>query len=163
MEIFQDTAIWVLLSFFVFCGIMWRFAKDKFIALLDSRIEAIRKEIDAAEVLRVESQELLAQYQRKQRDAAKEAEQIIETAKQHAKEAKKLAEKELEASMARREQQLQERLTRMQEKAIQDIQAHAARLAVEATKEIIIEKLDEKNNAKLVEQSIKSVSDQLVA
>lgn len=163
MELFQDTGIWVLISFLVFCAVMWRFAKDKFCALLDGRIETIRKEIDAAESLRVEAQELLAQYQRKQRDAAKEAEQIIETARAHAEEARKEAEKDLEKTMARREQQLQERLNRMQEKATQDIQAYAAQIAVQATREIIAEKMDDKNSARLIEQSIRNISDSLAA
>lgn len=163
MELFQDTGIWVLLSFLVFCVIMWRFAKDKFVALLDQRIETIRKEIDAAEALRVEAQELLAQYQRKQRDAAKEAEHIVETARKHANEARAEAEKELEITMARREQQLRDRLARMQEKAVQDIQAYAAQIAVQATKEIIIEKMDDKNSNKLIDQSIKGISDNLAA
>ena len=75
MEFFQDPASWILISFIIFCGIMWRFAKDKFLSMIDSRIETIKKEITTAENLRVEAQELLAQYQRKQRDVAQEAEQ----------------------------------------------------------------------------------------
>jgi F-type H+-transporting ATPase subunit b len=161
MELFQDSSIWVLLSFIVFLGILWVFGRDKFLALLDGKIEEIKKEIETAESLRVESQELLAQYQRKQRDAAKEAEQILETAKKHAAEIKKEAEKELKESMKRREQQLEERIQRMQDSAMQDIRSHAADLALQATTEIITDKLDKKDNEKLVQQSIKNVAGQL--
>lgn len=160
-ELFQDTNIWVLCSFILFCVIMWVFAKDKVLAMIDGRIEAIRKEIENVENLRIEAQELRAQYQRKQRDAAKEAEEIIATAKKHVASIRKDAEKELEEVMKRREQQLQDRIQRIQNKAMQDIRAHAAQLAVQATSEIITNKLDKKNNDKLVEQSIKNVAGQL--
>jgi len=163
MELFQDAAIWVLLSFIVFCFVMWRFAKDSFLAMLDKRIDEIKKELETAEHLRVEAQELLAQYQRKQRDSAKESEQIVESAKKHAIEIQKSAEAELKEIAKRREIQHKERLQRMEEAAIQEIRVYAAELAVQATKEIISNQLDEENNSRLVNASIKSVSKQLAA
>lgn len=163
MEILQDTSIWVLASFIVFCFIMWKYAKDKFLALLDDRINEIKKEIETAESLRIEAQELLAQYQRKQRDSKKEADQIIATAKQHAKQIKKNAEAELEEMAKRRETLHKERLSRMEENAIQQIQAYAADLALQATQEIITNQLDKKSNVKIVDESIKNVSKQLAA
>ena len=163
MEFFQDPASWILISFIIFCGIMWRFAKDKFLSMIDSRIETIKKEITTAENLRVEAQELLAQYQRKQRDAAKEAQQIVETAKEHAEQIKKDADVELKEAAKRREAQLKERLKRMEDAAIQEIRAYAAELAMQATREIIAEQLDKKANEKLVDESIKSVSKKLAA
>ena len=161
MEIFQDTGIWVLFSFFLFCFVIWKFAKDKVLAALDKRIEDIRKEIDTAESLRVEAKELLAQYQRKQRDAAKEADEIIAMAKEHAAEIKKSAEKDLKDIAKRREQHLQERLERMEQNAKQEIRAYAAELAVKATSEIIARQMDKKTNENLLDQSIKNIAGQL--
>jgi F-type H+-transporting ATPase subunit b len=163
MDLLHDTSIWVLASFIVFIFIMWKFAKDKFLALLDNRIEEIKKEIETAEGLRIEAQELLAQYQRKQRDSKKEADQIIATAKQHAKEIKKNAEIELEEMAKRREALHKDRLKRMEENTIQEIQIYAADLALKATQEIISNQLDKKSNVKIVDESIKNVSKQLAA
>lgn len=161
MEILQDTTIWVLFSFIVFAVMAFKLGKAKILDALDGKIATIRKEIETAESLRVESQELLAQYQRKQRDAAKEAEQIINTAKEHSKEIEKKAKLELKEVMAKREQQLNERIKRMEKAAIAEIQAHAANLAVKATTEIITKKLDSKAGNKLIDQSIKNISGQL--
>jgi F-type H+-transporting ATPase subunit b len=157
----QDATLWVLFSFIIFCFMGWKFGKDKIIGALDKKIEEIRKEIETAESLRVEAQELLAQYQRKQRDVAKESEQIIETAKKHAREIQKNAEKALKEQMARREDQLAERIRRMEESAIQEVQAYAAGLAVEATAEIIAKELNKEANEKLISQSVQSVAAQL--
>lgn len=161
MELFADTGTWVLCSFIIFCFVLWKFGKDSILGLLDKRIEEIRKEIETAESLRVEAQELLAQYQRKQRDAAKEAEDIVANAKSHAAEIQKQAEKDLKETAKRREQQLADRLERMEKNAMSEIQAYAAELAVKATSEIISNQMDQKTNENLVEKSIQDVSKKL--
>lgn len=161
MELFTDTQIWLVLSFLVFLFMIVKLGKEKFLALLDSRIEEIRREVNTAESLHIEAQELLAQYQRKQRDAAKEADEILKNAKEHAAEIKKQMDKELKQTMKRREKRLQERLERMEQKAKQEIQTYAAELAVKATREIIAENMDSKTNDKLIDESIKNVSGQL--
>ncbi len=157
MELLGDATVWLLLSFIIFSVIVWRAGKQAFLNLLDNRIENIRSEIETAENLRVEAQELLAQYQRKHRDAVKDAEDIIANAQTHADEIRKKAEEELEEIMARREKQLKERLDRMEKSAATEIQKYAADLAIKATTEIIAGQLDKKANEKLVDQAIKDV------
>ncbi|MEC8664171.1 MAG: hypothetical protein VXY16_01715 [Pseudomonadota bacterium] len=161
MEFLSDTGSWVLISFLIFAFLAYTKGKAAFLNMLDSRIEAIKNEIETAESLRVEAQELLAQYQRKQRDAAKEAEEIVKTAKEHAEEIKKQADTDLKALTKKREEQLKERLSRMEEKAMREIQAYAAELAVNATKEIIAKQMDKKTNENLVKESIKNISKQV--
>lgn len=161
MEFFQNATNWVLVSFVIFAIGFWKFGLKLLLGKLDGRIEEIRKEIETAESLRIEAQELLAQYQRKQRDAAKEAEAIVASAQKHAAEIQKAAEAELNELIARKEVQLKDRLQRMEDVALQDIKSYAAELAVKATAEIITKQMDEKTNARLVEQSIKTVAGQL--
>lgn len=157
-ELLHDASVWVAISFAIFAIGAFKVGRGRLIGMLDARIDAIRKEIESAESLRVESQELLAQYQRKQRDATKEAAEIIETAQKSAAEIKKKAEKDLDETIKRREQQLQERLERMEEAAIQEIRSTAASLAMAATTEIINNSLDKKTNDNLVDGSIKNIA-----
>jgi F-type H+-transporting ATPase subunit b len=51
---------------------------------LDDRAEAIRNELDEARRLREEAQALLADYQKKHRNAGQEAEAIVEQARREA-------------------------------------------------------------------------------
>lgn len=153
----HDTNLWVGISFVAFVLIVYKFA-GKFIAnALDSKINEIRQEVETAERLRVEAQELLAQYQRKQRDAEQEAVDIIEKAKEQAVQMQKDAEKDLKDLMQRREEQLKERIKRLEEKAVSDIQSHAADLVVTATQDIIEKKMDSKSAKALGEETIKAV------
>lgn len=158
---FADTGVWVLISFLLFAVVAFRFGKAKFLAKLDNRIDAIRDEIQTAESLRIEAQELLAQYQRKQRDAAKEAEDIVATARAAAEMIRKDAAQELNEIIARKEAQLADRLARMEATAKAEIQSYAAELAVKATTEIITAKLDQAANDRLVDATVKSIPGQL--
>jgi F-type H+-transporting ATPase subunit b len=157
----HDTHIWVAISFIIFVFIAFKLGRKSIVDGLDGRINEIKEEIETAERLRVEAQELLAQYQRKRRDAEKEAKDILKKAKVQAKELTKSADKELTELMERREGQLTERLRRLEENAIVEIQGHAADLAVAATTEMIIQTLDEKTNTKLNEDTINSLSKHL--
>lgn len=161
MAFFNEATNWVLISFVIFAIGFWKFGLKLLLGKLDSRIAEIRKEIETAESLRVEAQELLAQYQRKQRDAAREAETIVAAAQTHAAEIQRQAESELNEMVARKEAQLRDRLARMEEVAINDIKSYAAELSVKATAEIIAKQMDQATNDRLIEQSIKSIASQL--
>lgn len=161
MDILHDSSIWLLFSFLIFAGIIWKFGKSALIAMLDSRIKTIGEELATAENLRVEAQEMLAQYQRKHRDAVREAEKIIATAERQAEDIRKKAEADLDETIARREKQLKERIERLQQNAKDEMRQYAANLALEATAQIIEKNVDSRINAELVDQSIRNIDKNL--
>ncbi len=159
MEILQhNTTAWVAISFVVFVFLAVKFGGKAIVGALDKKIAEIKADIETAERLKKEAQELLAEFQTKQRDAEKAAAEIIEQAKASALAVQKAAEADLAETMERREAQLAERLKRVEEKAIADIQNHAAELAIKATREIVEKTLDDKASTKLVDQAIASVA-----
>lgn len=154
----HDTNIWVAFSFVLFAFIMYKLGTKHVAGTLDARIAEIRGEIDTAESLRVEAQELLAQYQRKQRDAEKEAHDIIASAQRQVDKIREAAEAELTEVAERREAQLAERLKRIEEKAMADIQNHAASMAVEAARQIITQSMDDTTASALTKTAIGDLS-----
>lgn len=152
------STIWVGISFVIFVAGAWKLGGKAVLNALDSKIDEIRREIEEAENLRVEAQELLAQYQRKQRDAEKEAKTILENAQKSTDAIRAKAEKDLDETMARKEAQLAERLKRMEENAIAEIQNKAAELAVAATTQIIRDTLNDKIDASLVNETVSKLS-----
>ncbi|MEM8833142.1 MAG: hypothetical protein AAGB32_01250 [Pseudomonadota bacterium] len=157
----HDTNAWVVISFLVFAAFAYIMGRKSVAGKLDSYRDEIKNEIENAERLRVEAQELLAQYQRKQRDAEAEADKILENAKKQADQTKKTADKELKETMKRREEQLSDRLQRLEENAMNDIRDYAAQLAVEATQEMIVQTMDEKKNADLNTQAMAKLPEHL--
>lgn len=157
----HDTSLWVGISFAMFAFVAYKMGGKAITRGLDAKIDEVKQEVETAERLRVEAQELLAQYERKQRDAEKEAKTIIDNAKNQAIQLQENAEKDLEDLMQRRETQLKERLKRVEESAIAEVQSHAADLVVQATTEALQNSLDAKSAKALSENTIASVSKHL--
>lgn len=157
----HDTNIWVVFSFVIFAVIIIKATKSALTSVVDSRIAHIKKELQEAENLHTEAQELLAQYQRKHANAVEEAKTIITNAETYATKIRKQAKKELKQNIERRETQLAERINRMKENAIVEIQRYAADIAIEATREIIIKDFDKKRDQALLGESIKDLNKHL--
>ena len=154
----EDGYTWYTFSFLIFGFIIVKLGFQVINNDLDGRITSIKKELEESESLRVEAQEMLAQYKRKQRDAQQEADKIINTAKENADKFKEKAAADFDDILKRREAQLDDRLKSMEQNAINSIQAYAADLAINAASKIIVDKLDSKTNAKLVKQSLTDVA-----
>lgn len=157
----HDTNIWIIFSFVIFAFIVTKAAKAALANVVDARIEKIKRELEEAENLHTEAQELLAQYQRKHANAVKEAEEIIENAELYATKIRKQAKKELKENIERRESQLAERIERMKDNAIVEIQRYAADVAIDATREIIMKDFDKKMDKALISESVKNLKNNL--
>ena len=157
-DLLVDEYFWYTIAFLMFMGVLVKYALPVINKLLDARIAGIIKNLEEAENLRVEAQEMLAQYQRKHRDALQESQKIIDVAKENADQYRVKAQAELEATMKVREDQLTSRLERMEQNAIGEIQTYAAELSMKAAKQIIEDSLDKKTNVKLVDDAIKNIA-----
>jgi F-type H+-transporting ATPase subunit b len=157
-EWLQDAHNWVAISFVIFVVLAWVLGRKQVTGKLDTRIDTIRKDIETAETLKAEAQTLLNQYLQSQREATAEAAKIVDHARTSANDILRTAEQDIAEAAKRREQQLQERLKRMEQAAIDEIRARAADLAVKATAELIAAHMDQETNNRLVDQSIKDLA-----
>ena len=78
---YADTQFLVLVAFVITVALIGKTVYPKVSVALDERSEGIRRNIEEAIRLREEAQDLLSSYERKQRDAANEAKEMIERAK----------------------------------------------------------------------------------
>ena len=90
---FQDPTFWVAVGFLILVGLVVGFARKPIVGMGDSRIKGIRENLDQAASLREEAQQLLAEYQRKQRDAVKETEEMIAHARRRRSGCRRKAQK----------------------------------------------------------------------
>ena len=157
----SEATNWVLISFVLFAIGFIKYARAPLVGKIDDRIDAIKKELETAESLRIEAQELLAQYQRKHRDAMQEAEDILTQAKEHAKKIREQTEEDMAVVQERREKQLEERLTRIEENAAQEIKSYAIDLSVQAAKDIIVKKMDKKAEKHLFDETLNKLGSSL--
>ncbi len=145
---------WVLVAFILFVAFMVWKARKALVGGLDSRAARIKAEIDEAQRLREEAQALLADYQKKQREAVGEAEAMVKQAEEEAKRLRAKAETELAAALKRREQQALDRIAQAEAQALAEVRNLAADLAVAATQKILVDKLDPAKAQSLVGDAI---------
>lgn len=160
-ELLHDTNFWVLVSFIIFLGVAYKYGKDSVLKTLDDKINGIKTELESAEKIRVDAQELLAEYQRKHKDAMSEADRIIADARKHAEDIRIKAEEDMARANKRRENQLQEKLARLENNAAQEIQAYTAKIAINAARDILVDKIDTKIDKDIISKTTDNVSSAL--
>ncbi|MEO0036302.1 MAG: hypothetical protein RLZZ501_2325 [Pseudomonadota bacterium] len=152
---YTEAHFWVNVAFLLVIGLAWRPVARAIAAALDARSAKIKARIDEALRLREEAQELLATYQRKQRDAMREAEEIIAHAKAEAERLSRQAAQDLEQQMKRREQMALDRIAQAEAQALREVQNAAVEVAIGAATRVIGETLTPAQRGKLVDDSIK--------
>ena len=157
-----DSNFWVLLAAIGFAAIVWKKGRKPILDMLDSRTERIRAELEEAERLRSEAQDLLSETQKKHRDALQTAQKILDNAQKNAAALEQDAQRKLEESLKRREEQLLDRIQRAEIAAVQELRAQAADIATRAA-EIMLEDAIAKRGSKLVDEAIDELPARLSA
>ena len=152
---------WLTIAFVIFVILVAKPLGGKIAAALDSRSKLIEREIEEAGKLRDEAQALLASYQRKSRDALKEAEQSLASAEAEARRIRDDATAALETSLKRREQLALDKIAQAEARAVEDVRNAAVDVALAATRELIEKTLDAEKSTALVEDAIKDLPKRL--
>ena len=126
-----------------------------------ARSDKSQGELDEAAQLREEAQTLLATYDRKQRDATKEAEDILAHAEAEAKRLAETAAQDLAEALKRREQLALEKIAQAEAQAIDQVRDAAVDLALKTTRELIVRNLDDNRAQALIDGAIKDLPQKL--
>ena len=158
----HDPTFWVMIAFIAFIALLVYFKVPKTVAgTLDSRAEKIKADLDEAESLLREAQDLLATYQKKQREADEEAEQIKKSAQEEAERIAKHGEERLAAQLERREKLAMERIAQAEAQALDEIKARTVDIALDATRQILASSLAADKADAMVDDAIKDLPNRL--
>jgi F-type H+-transporting ATPase subunit b len=157
----HDPAFWVAVGFILFAVLVGPKLVKVITGALDERANKIAAELERAVKLREEAQNLLAQFQRKHRDAMKEADEIITHAKDEAERLAKQAQIDLEATVKRREQLAVQNIAQAEAQAMQEVRTLAVDVAIAATAKLLTEKLDGARADALIDNAIKELPSKL--
>ncbi len=137
-EALQETENWVALGLIIFLGLLaYLGVHRKLIEVLDQRGTRIKAELDEAVRLRNEAQALLAEFERKGREAESEAEAIIASAKAEAERLAVEAKTRMEDFVARRTKMAEAKIAQAEAQALSDVRSAAADAAVAAAEKIL--------------------------
>ncbi len=159
---FDYQSLYVLLAFLIVIGVFARAGVHKMIVSgLDKRAAKIADEINEVRKMREEAQELLASYQRRQREAEEEAAGIIEQAKKDAARMTAEARAKIEDQTERRIKAAEDKISRAEAQALSEVRGQTADLAIEAARVIIRERMDGGAQGPFIDKAIAGLRDKL--
>jgi F-type H+-transporting ATPase subunit b len=133
-----EAEFWVAVAFVIFVGVLIYFKVHKMaVDAIDGRRARIEAELAEARRLREEAQALLAQYQRKQREAEREAADIIAGAQAEILRLAVDAKAKMDDFLARRTKMAEAKIAQAEAQALADVRAAAAEAAIAAAEKIL--------------------------
>ena len=158
----MDATFWATVALIIFLGIVVYMGAPGMIGKsLDARAERIRNDLDEARRLREEAQQLLAEYQRKRKEAEQEAGDIVAAAKREAELLVGEAKTRTDEYVARRTALAEQKIAQAERDAVNEVRSSAVDLAVEAAGRLLADRIDTKADASLFKASLADVKARL--
>jgi len=161
MELLRDPEIWVAVAFVIFVVLTAKPIGRAIAKGLDGRAAKIKAQLDEARALRDEAERLLAEHQRKQIAAVKEAEGILARTREEAERVRREAAANLEAAFGRREKMAMDKIAQAEAQAVADVRNHAVDIAMAAAAKLLKEGIDSGKGDDLIDSAIKELDRKL--
>ena len=152
---YLNPEFWVALGFFGFVALVLRVKGHKQMgAMLDQRSAAIKAQIEEAKTLRDEAQNLLLDYQRKQRETEKEAAELIAHAEEDARIMADEAKADITKLIERRTRAAEEKIRQAEASAVKEVKAAAVNVAVAAAEQVMADSLKGRAGGAIIDAAI---------
>lgn len=155
-------------TFFAFVGLVLFFVLIAYLKVpaivaksLDERSDRIREELAEAKRLREEAQHLLAEYQRKRKEAEAEAAGILAAAEREAAMLTAEAKQKTEEFVARRTALSEQKIKQAETDAVNAVRVAAVDLAVAAAEKVLVKKTDDAVRSDLFAAALGDVKSRL--
>ena len=153
-----DATFWVAVSFFIFIGgLIYLKVPQNVNNSLDAQINRIKKELDEAEKLKVESKNILSDYENKIDKSKKETQKIINEAKKYSEKNILDKTKKFHELIEERKKNAEQKITQMKENAIRDIKNISIKISIEAVEHLIKNSIDKSKIEKIYTESLEQV------
>ena len=157
-----DATFWVAISFFIFLGILiYLKVPQKINSSLIDQINKIKKELDEAERLKVESKNLLSDYENKIDKSVKETKKIIYQAKNDCEKIILEKTEKFHQIMESKKKNAEQKIVQMKENALRDIKNISVKIGMEAVEHLIKNSIDKNKLEKLYTNSLEQAKTSL--
>jgi len=157
-----DAEFFVAVAFVIFVAVLAYVGVHRtLISSLDKRRDRIKSELDEARRLRDEAAKLLADYQRKQGEAQKEADAIVAGAQAEAERLAAEADAKLQDFVARRTKMAEQKIAQAEQQALADVRNAATEAAVAAAERVLAQAAKGAVAEQLIAQGIQDVKAKL--
>ena len=154
IEVVPGLMIWTLIVFAITFFVLRRYAFGPIQTAIDKRRDRIREALDAADQARSESEKLVEQQREALAAARAQAEEMLTDARRLAEDQQRRLREELDVERQRRIEETRKDVEAETARAIGQIRAEVASLALEATEKVTGKVLTEADQRRLIEDAI---------
>lgn len=151
----------LLISLILLIVVVWKPVKSSVLGTLDARAEKIRHDLDEAQRLHEEAKAMLAKYERQLHEGEALASEIAAQTEVQRRRLEEKMRADYETALKRRTDMAMERIAQEEARALQEVRARAADLAVRTTRRLLTERIGQNEAQDLVRNAIAEVSRKL--
>ena len=157
-----DATFWVAVSFFIFLGVLVYFKiPQKIASTLNDSINAIKTEVNDAELLKEESKNILSEYEKKISNAKIEVKHMIHAATDDADRNVLKTNEEFHIQMENRKKNTEDLIKQMKNQALKDIKNTSVKISIQAVEVLLKNSLDKNKLNKIFASSVEETKSAL--
>ena len=150
-----DATFWVMISFFVFIGLLIYFKiPQKIQTTLEENIKTIKNQIDEADKLKEDAKNILTEHEKKISNSKTEVKQMINKANEEAEKNVIKTNKDFHSLMETRKKNAEERIKQLKNQALKDIKNASVKIAIDSVEKLFKNSLDKSKLDKIYSSSI---------
>jgi F-type H+-transporting ATPase subunit b len=146
--------IWTIVVFAISLYILRRAVFPQIGKALDTRAKKIEGDIDAAEELRTEADQILAEYRERLKEARAQSEEIVQRARQTAESHESEGKERGRELVAEATKRAEREIEAVAKRALDDIRREVADLTIMATEKVTRKALTDADQKRLVEEAL---------
>ena len=150
-----DATFWVMISFFLFIGLLIYFQiPQKIKTILEENISSIKNEIDEAEKLKEDAKNILIEHEKKISNSKTEVKLMVAKASEEAEKNIIKTNQDFHNLMENRKKNAEERIRQLKNQALKDIKNTSVKIAMESVEKLLKNSLDKSKLDKIYMSSI---------
>ena len=150
-----DATFWVMISFFLFMGLLIYFQiPQKIKTALEENISNIKSQIDEADKLKEDAKNILTEHEKKISNAKAEMKSMITKAGEEAEKNIIKTNQDFHNLMENRKKNAEERIKQLKNQALKDIKNTSVRIAIESVEKLLKNSLDKSKLDKIYMSSV---------
>ncbi len=150
-----DATFWVMISFFVFIGLLIYFKIPQKIKItLEENISNIKNQIDEAEKLKEDAKNILTEHEKKISNSKAEVKLMLNKANEEAEKNVIKTNQDFHNLMESRKKNAEERIKQLKNQALKDIKNASVKIAIDSVEKLIKNSLDKSKLDKIYSSSI---------
>lgn len=150
-----DATFWVMVSFFLFIGLLIYFQiPQKIKNTLEENISSIKNQIDEANKLKEDAKNILIEHEKKISNSKAEVKSMISKAAEDAEKNMIKTNENFHNLMENRKRNAEERIKQLKNQALKDIKNTSVKIAVDSVKKILSTSVDQSKLDNLFDKNL---------